>query len=204
MNLQSQDQLTAAVYTRPALLLEPVDGKIETIESMAEENVVEDCSLHSWPGKVSVSDEGMYDDVLSVFEEFVDWADANGVSVQPPFSVRTRRSGITGEAATVLSTPVMGLALYVGDRLGWVFPHADGEMHYSVADGIAGLKTGDLPDRTPLRVTPPTEPVGECESCDGPVVNVQGTLACHDCLVAVEADEPAASGRRNPRLSIRR
>lgn len=204
MTGDSQPEVAVEAYTRPALLLEPVDAKIETLRDLADEDVLADLSVHSWPSEVAVSDHGLYDDVVETFETFETWADANDVDIRPPFSIRARESRFTGETATVLVTPVMCLAVYLDDRLAAVFPHSDEDVHHPVSEAIAVLRTGDLPVRRPVATerTPepdPAEMADGCGSCGGPLVNVQGLLACHDCLDPV-ASLPDPTDRRT-RLS---
>lgn len=195
-------ELVVETYTRPALLLEPVDAKIETLERLESEGTIEELTHHSWPAEVSVSDHGLYDDVEETFREFDRWAATNEVHIRPPFSIRTRRSTFTGETSTVLVTPVMSLAIYLEDQLAAVFPHSDGDVHYPVSEAIAALKTGGLPIRNPV----PTDRLsstesaftGLCRSCGGSLVNVQGLLTCHDCLESEATDEQP----RRPHLAV--
>lgn len=180
-------EVTVEAYTRPALLLDPVDAKIETLHDLSAEGVVDDVAVHSWPGEVSVSDHGLYDDVVETFRQFETWAEANDVSVRPPFSIRTRESRFTGETSTVLVTPVMAVAVYLDDRLAGGFPHTDDDVHHTVSEAVAALKTGDLPVRQRVETESTPDPddgtaiADGCRSCGGAVVNVQGLLTCHDC-----------------------
>lgn len=182
MTGDSHTEVAVETYARPALLLEPVDAKIETLQALQEEEVVSDLAMHTWPSEVAVGDRGLYDEVEDTFRAFERWADANGVSVRPPFSIRTRDSAFTDETRTVLVTPVMSLAIYLDDRLAAVFPHSDGEVHHPVSEAIAALKVGEPPIRRPVATPDPATDVADgCRACGGTLVNVQGLLACHDC-----------------------
>lgn len=182
MTNESYNRKTVSIHTRPTLLIDPVDAKITTLESLSANGVIDDVAMHSWPAEVPVDDREQFGDVLATFSLFSDWADLNDVSVRPPFAVRTKRSSITDESTTVLSTPVMSLAVYVDDRLQWVYPHTDGETTHTVTDGVARIKTGELPWRKPVPVEDTPRCLDACDACQGGLVNVQGVLACRDCL----------------------
>ncbi len=205
MTGNTHSEVAVEAYTRPALLLDPVDAKIETLRDLAADGAVDEFAVHSWPGEVSVSDYGLYDDVVETFREFEDWADENDVHIRPPFSIRARESRFTGETTTVLVTPVVSVAVYLNDRLAAVYPHSDGDVHHPVSEAIAALKTGDLPIRRPVATgrTPEPDPAtaiaGGCDSCGGALVNVQGLLSCHDCLDA-DASSPRFDRRTRPSL----
>ena len=197
---------TVQVYVRPELLLEPVDSKIETLQTLETEGVVDGLMLHYWPSKVELSADPPHSEAIDAYERFEMWAEANGVDISPPFSVRTRSSEITGEERTVLSTPVVCLAIYEGGRLVGVYPHSDGERTHSVGEAIAALRTDQLPAKRPEPIAPAREPTapareGTNEShkpsvstesttgertcsapdCDGVLANVQGILVCCAC-----------------------
>lgn len=198
MTGDSQPEVAVETYTRPALLLEPVDAKIETLQTLDERGTIADLSVHSWPSEVSVGDRGMYDDVEETYRTFERWADANGVSIRPPFSMRTRESRFTDETATVLVTPVMSLAIYLDDRLAAVFPHTDDDVHLPVSEAVAALKAGDPPVRRPVAAEPPEpDPLAAiargCAACGGTLVNVQGLLVCHDCTETESVESPATT-----------
>lgn len=166
-------------YVRPELLLEPIDAKLETLETLEDEGVIDGLLLNYWSGEVELSPDPPHSEAVEVFERFERWAGVNEVSLRPPFTVRTRSSEITGDERTVLSTPVMCLAVYVDERLAGVYPHTDGDDHYSVAEAIAALRTGDVDVRIPDAGG--EAPADVCPDCEGALVNVQGLDVCHDC-----------------------
>ena len=202
--------LTVQVYVRPELLLEPVDSKIETLQTLEAEGDVDGLMLHYWPSKVELSADPPHSEAIDAYERFERWAEASGVEISPPFSVRTRSSEITGEERTVLSTPVVCLAVYEAGRLIGVYPHSDGDRTHSVGEAIAAVRTGQLPTKRPEPTAPgvsitnetsgPGAPVNsstgekQCSGpdCDGLLANVQGLLVCCECRQpATRSPDPA-------------
>ena len=176
-------EITAACYVRAPMLLEPVDAHVETLRACEREGVVDGLLLRSWPEAVRLDSETPHREVLDRFEEFERWADRRGVSVRPPFEVRTGVS-LTGERRERLVTPLICLALYDEGRPLGVYPHsAEGET-YTVEDAIATVRTGEFP--TPLAAPEPADATDAtasdaCPECDGRLVNGQGLFACADC-----------------------
>lgn len=208
---------TVQVYVRPELLLEPVDSKIQTLQTLEAEGIVDGLLLHYWPSKVELSANPPHSEAIDAYERFRMWADARGVEIDPPFSVRSRSSEITGEERTVLSTPVVCLAVYDAGRLVGVYPHSDGEQTHTVGEAIAALQTGQFPvnhpELTASTVDVATEPAGtgastqpstgvrqrsepnpQCSkpNCDGAFANVQGVLVCTECRRSATTDPDPA------------
>lgn len=73
--------------------------------------------------------------------EFEDWATERGYTLQPGFQVREVKPMIGDSVRRKLVSPVQCLAIYDDDALAAVFPHADGEDSYTVADGLRQLET---------------------------------------------------------------
>jgi len=174
-------ETTVACHVRAPMLLEPIDSQIETLRACEAEGAVDAVVLRSWPDKVSLGDDGSFGEVIDVFRRFERWADRRGVSVRPPFEVRTTAATFSGTEREVLVTPLIAVAVYRDDRLHGVYPHSTGDNTYTVADAIATLRAGDVP--TPLGGAPALEtyePDG-CPDCDGEFVDGQGLFACVDC-----------------------
>jgi hypothetical protein len=176
--------VTVQVYVRPGLLLEPLDAKIETLQRLETEGEIDAVTVQAWPDTVPLSDAAPYTEVVDLYERFTLWADRHDRSITPPFTVRTQSTVTSEGSRRVLSTPMMCLAVYSGRTLAVVYPHADGDDHYSVTDAIAALRTDGIE-----RIAPRPEPEpsaadassGSCPDCDGPLANVQGVRVCQDC-----------------------
>ena len=198
-------RLTVRCHVRAPLLLEPIDAKIATLRQCERQGAIRTLSLRSWPDAVTLGGDGPDSEIVDRFERFERWADANDVTIRPPFRIRTTSSMVSDRERRVLVTPVCCLALYDGDALVGVYPHTDGEITRTATDAIGALATGERPspvtETVPAVPTPtvesgghgteiadrrwaasPTAPtVTACPDCTGPLVNVQGILSCGDC-----------------------
>lgn len=179
MNTQN-NELTIDVYVRPDQMLEPFNAKVETLYRLQSTGHIDDFSLHSWPEKITLSERTPYNRAIDAFTRMEAWAKEYGFSIQPPFIVRTITSDLLDERRTVFKTPVMCLAVYVGEQLAGVFPHSRGDESYSVTDAIAALKTDELElFMYSHRASAP--PPDRCSECDNWMMNVQGIGVCQDC-----------------------
>lgn len=175
----TDEPLTVACHVRAPMLLEPVDGHVETLRACESEGRIDSLLLRSWPEEVSLDDGSSYPEVVDVFERFERWADRHDVSVRPPFETRTARSLATGEETEMLVTPLLCLALYRGDDLVGVYPHTDGEESVAATEAIAALRTGELPPV--LGVRPQVAPSDRCPECEAALHQGQGIYACPAC-----------------------
>ena len=179
--------IAVELYVRPAQLQEPLEEYIATLNELAAGGTVEEVSIRSWPSRVPTRSPAT--EAVDRFKEFLAWADANDISIQPPFSVHTVESELTGERNTYLTTPVLCMAVHAGDELASVYPHTTDEDHRSVADGIRALQAGTV-TRFETEAADAEADAGVCSECGGPLVNVQGVLACHDCAWADLVSSP--------------
>ena len=174
----SRGDVAVDLYVRPAQLQEALEEYVATLNRLASEGVIGDVAIHSWPSRVPTRSPAT--DAVERFREFREWAAAHDASIQPPFSVRTVESELTGERSTYLSTPVMCLAVHDDDEVLGVYPHTTGEHHRTVADAIEALRAQEFGPREADGALP-TRAGGNCSECGGSLVNVQGVPACHDC-----------------------
>lgn len=174
------NELTAEVYVRSQQLMEPIDTKIETLRQLESTGLIDDLSEYTWPKTITLSEQAPESDVIDAFERMKAWADEHGMSIRPPFSVRTTTSTITDETRTRLRTPVLCLAVYVGEQLANVIPHSRGDDQYRVTDAIAALRTDDLDLFTaaPRSSAPPPD---HCPACENRLITIQGLGVCQDC-----------------------
>lgn len=173
---RSRQPVSVDVYVRPSHTGDALEEHLATLQRLAAEGVVDEVDVHCWPGRVPTRSPTT--DAVDQFQRFRSWAASNDRSIQPPFSVHEVDSEFTGEHRTYLSTPVLTLAVEVGDSLVGVYPHSEGDVHRGVEDGIAALSAGEL------QVTdggPAAAARGTCTECGGDLVNVQGVPACENC-----------------------
>lgn len=142
--VSEQRTVRVEAYIRPELLIDPIDGRLQTVETLQEEGVIDEVDIEVWPPKVPLI-ETSFTGVIDVFDTFTEWANANGVEIQPPFRVCETSSEFTGETKTVLRLPSLCLAIYVDETLESVIPHTDGKSQYTIEEAITALEAGRLP-----------------------------------------------------------
>lgn len=96
-------------------------------------------TVDTWPKRVRRWSDAA---VLERYEEFADWADARAVRLDPFFSTRGVYSPENGREFDALVLPICCLAVYEGDSLAELYPHADGEATVSVGDGVDRIVEG--------------------------------------------------------------
>lgn len=143
LDSDARDSLIVRAYVRPSLLLDPVDGKIGTLEALEADGAVDEVTVDAWPDTVPLEAESTFPEAIETFERFEEWAAAAGASIRPPFTVRTRTSEVTGETTRLLQLPIICLAIERSGQLATVIPHSDGDTHRSVTDALAALDTSD-------------------------------------------------------------
>lgn len=177
-------------FLRTTMGPDAVSDTLRRLRQLDVEGVLAVQPVQRWPATVCLSSDGRRSGVLDVYQEFATWADHADKSLEPGFRTRTRRSELTGESNTVLTLPVISLAVYVDRALTSVFPHADGDGVHSVADAVEGFEI----DRPVGRERPSPSATVTCPDCGSRAVNVQGLLACPDCGWVEETE----TDRRQP------
>lgn len=90
---------------------------------------------HAVTDSMSDHDAPSIEDVF----DYERWAEERGYSLAPAFARRESGSMID-DSREVTVVPLMTLAVYDGDRLRAVYPHADGERVRTIADGLETLE----------------------------------------------------------------
>jgi len=101
--------------------------------------------LNVWGRAVSVSGDSVTDisgTIGAKIDEFVDWAEREEQALEPAFAVRKRNPVTVPGSETVLSLPLVCLAVYDEDDLLAVFPHTDDDDVRRVHDCLDGLERG--------------------------------------------------------------
>lgn len=142
--------LTVEVFTRGSMdARSHAESVVNSLLDLAESGRISGVDVHAWPGEMSLDSRSL-EGVVERFERFEAWARERDVSIRPPFSVRVRRSTITGESDTLLVTPVLCLAAYDGDEVVGVYPCTDGNSVTSIDDFIERLaEAGGTPSGPP-------------------------------------------------------
>jgi len=120
---------------------------IEGLSELEETGAIDEFDVHVWGKEVSPAAvrEGTdcHRSTIGRVNEFAEWAEANGASLEPTFRRRRVTSSITDEDHTVISLPVMCLAVYEDEELDSVYPcHVDGTT-CTVHESLERLGTDD-------------------------------------------------------------
>lgn len=106
------------------------------LRSLEDDGRIAGATVRTWEKQVPIDTDGSERETHDTHAAFDDWARRHGVSLAPFFDTRECHSSITGKSHTALVLPVMSLAVYEGDRLSAVFPHADEDRSYTVAEAL--------------------------------------------------------------------
>lgn len=108
-----------------------VTAHLTELEAAGE---IDAAGTRTWDKRVPVEncDAGVRDTYLS----FTRWANEAGCSLQPFFQTREHYSKAHGERVDWLVMPAICLAVYEGETLSAVYPHADGPETWTVEDGL--------------------------------------------------------------------
>jgi len=129
-------QLFCRTSTSTAAAVDRYHDHLDRLRSMG---IVDRVEVTSWPSRVELQ-ASTEDVAASAFEEFSAWAEAEDVTLEPAFNVRTYESEFTGETGTRLITPVACLAVYRDGELADVYPHVEDGTVRTVEDGIAEIE----------------------------------------------------------------
>lgn len=119
------------------------------LEALVAKSVFEAVSVTSWAKRVpleSGANLGTFE--RDTFDEFSEWARREGVRLAPFFDTRECHSSTTGERQTQLVLPALCLALYDGEELVGVVPHADEDGTVSIGDCLEYFEKGTGDDRS--------------------------------------------------------
>jgi len=109
------------------------------LSRLADENHVDQVNIHTWEKKVP-SDGSTLENLL--YRTFEDWAADVGVELEPFFETRECYSWETGRRGAYLVLPALCLAVYRGEELQSVYPHAGDDETRTVMDGLCALASG--------------------------------------------------------------
>lgn len=145
MDSDDSDQLRVEFYTRSYMPEGAEDTQqrvLDRLDRLSERGVLDDWECHVWGKRVCTSGPGTFGhEAIETVGQFRAWAERNGVSILPFFDERTQHSQITGEEYSEIVFPVMCAALYRGDKLAGVYPHADDDSVVTIPDFLASLSS---------------------------------------------------------------
>jgi hypothetical protein len=125
---------------------------VERLGELDAADVIDDYEVCVWTSRVRLTGDET-PPVVAQYREFESWADAEGVDIEPFFTVRERDSFVDGTVRELV-LPVMCLAVRDDAGLAAVAPNVRGDETSSVHDYLDALETPDAPARP---VTVPAE-----------------------------------------------
>lgn len=114
------------------------------LENLADAGHVTQLETETWETKVPLDESSPEWDR---YDEFADWADEVGVSLEPFFDTRDCYSMTTGERGERLVLPALCIAIYRDDRLQTVYPHSTPQGSRSVLDCLNAIETVETEPR---------------------------------------------------------
>lgn len=126
----------------PSVARERQTATVERLRALDTGERIESVAVRTWQKRIPIGERARpAGETHRTYTAFEDWARAHGAELRPFFDTRECHSPITGESHTALVLPVMCLAVYEGDRLRSVFPHASDGRTYAVGDALDALET---------------------------------------------------------------
>lgn len=148
--------LTVDLFVRVSVVEEIEDQITEVIDelrTLETSGIVDELCVRTWHRRVPVNlqfDENAAGiNVLAKYDEFSTWAADNGYSLPPFFAHRLSKE------SEYLVLPIMCLSIYgPNGTLEAVYPYANGDVTYSVEDGLKVLATrNDRGDRARVEIS---------------------------------------------------
>lgn len=132
----------------PAAARDSQSAVRERLRRLDADGEIAGATVRTWEKRVPVDTDCSERETHHTHASFDDWARRHGVSLAPFFDTRECHSSITGESHTALVLPVMSLAVYEGDRLSAVFPHADEDRSYTVTEALDALESDETTEES--------------------------------------------------------
>lgn len=139
----SADPVRAVLRLRtlgPAGLNPPQTEVLEHLQTLTEEGPIDELDVDVWGGTMGITQTEERDpvDTRETVAEYKQWADAHGYTLRPAFEWRSAEP--EGERKGRIVTPLITLAVYIGEDLQAVHPHVDDEVN-TIHDGVEALES---------------------------------------------------------------
>lgn len=151
----TDDSLRAVVRLRtlgPSGLNPPQTRVVDRLRTLAEEDdSIDELDVDVWGASMGITRTDEREGIHERVREFERWADERDRTLRPAFERRIpESSGQTNDEGDGtegkrrdgrIVTPLITLAIYEGESLRAVYPHADGDEVRSIHDGIETLES---------------------------------------------------------------
>lgn len=142
--ISSQLHATLRLRAFPSHGITDVRYRVLTrLHRLADAGTLASVDVDVWGSHAVTDSLTDHDDATAaeVVPDFERWAEEHGYTLAPAFACRERGSILGDDTREVWVVPLVTLAVYEGDRLEAVYPHADGGRVRTVDDGLATLET---------------------------------------------------------------
>lgn len=123
----------------------PAEQQVDAVHSrlvaLAEQGDVESVDRSEWVKKTPL--DGCDPDLRDTYLSFTNWARETGTRLTPFFQTRECFTPDEEDYTDWLVLPAFCLAIYEGDSLSAVYPHADETETQTVQDGVQTLLVDD-------------------------------------------------------------
>lgn len=117
---------------------------VDRVVELDREEKIDDHHVYIWGREIRPTGplEGTdyHRTVLTSLRKFEEWLERNGAPVDRLFKRREVDSEVVDETYTVISLPMVCLAVYDHGELSGVYPHYDGERTHTVREGLDELE----------------------------------------------------------------
>lgn len=120
---------------------------IDRLTGLDAADAIAGFTVETLPDEVALGEHTEHTGVRAAYRDFSAWADANDVSISPPFESR-RVTSLVGRSTEVLRVPVLCLAVSEDGTLTGVYPCSDGERTWSVSDYLTAFERAGGPPAT--------------------------------------------------------
>ena len=127
-----------------------VDEVHHQLDALADQGTIAAVERAEWVKRTPVDD--CNHELRDTYLSFTTWARESGTRLTPFFQTRECFTPDEGEHTDWLVLPAFCLAVYEGDTLSAVYPHADEQGTRTVQDGVQALLVEDPEDGAPKTV----------------------------------------------------
>ena len=161
---ESGTRVTFDCYLRASTIAGPLDDIVETLHEHERCGTIDELSVTVWPNRIRLTEETERDSILDRYCQFRAWADKNGVSLEPAFTLEERMTLVCDDPQTVLNLPALCLAISVDGDLVSVVPHSTETTTYTIEDALADIETARPAGAGLLESLPTPRPLGDSDT----------------------------------------
>lgn len=128
--------LEIQVYTRG----DEIRTRRKILDTLRRNNI-ENIKEHVWPSRISTDNIDTLPE-LQKYKEFKEWAKNNNIELKPYFKQQTKNK--KDKKYTEIILPVASIAIYLNNKIQYVFPSNKNGIKYNINDFLTGLKQKKL------------------------------------------------------------